>query len=153
MKAAPAPNFTYRLATILAGLAALIACRFARDPFRAPFIVPLWKHITRAVRRLQRALARLAAGRASRPSQPHASGPHLKPVLPTGRAWLVRALGSEAAAYASQIAFLLAEPEAADALARSAAAVRPTPPAWLRDPPPARTARPWWLPPRRLRSG
>jgi hypothetical protein len=28
-----------------------------------------------------------------------------------------------------------------------------TPPPWLRDPPPARTAHPWWLPPRRLRSG
>jgi hypothetical protein len=28
-----------------------------------------------------------------------------------------------------------------------------TPPPWLRDPPPARTAHPWWLPPRHLRSG
>jgi hypothetical protein len=101
----------------------------------------------------------------------------------------VAALGPDAAAYASQLKFLLAEPEAADALANSLAArrtlapirrmlglapprprrprprvkaspppppapvVRPTPPPWLRDPPPARGARPWWLPPRRLRTG
>ncbi len=186
----PAPDFAYRLGVILAGLAALIARRFVCDSFHAPFIRPLWTHITRAARRLERAFARLAASLPSRPraANPH-SGPHSKPAFPTRRGWLVAALGPDAAAYASQLKFLLAEPEAADALANSLAArrtlapirrmlglapprprrprprvkaspppppapvVRPTPPPWLRDPPPARGARPWWLPPRRLRSG
>jgi hypothetical protein len=168
-----APDFAARLGVILLALAALIARRFLRDPFRAPLIVPLWKHLTRATRHLDRAFARLAAGFSSRPRA-------AKP--------LVAALGPEAAAYASQIESLLAEPAAAAALAGSLAArrtlapirrmlglaasrprkrrprvrplpppapaaARPTPPPWLRDPPPSRTARPWWLPPRRHRSG
>ncbi|MDR3470813.1 MAG: hypothetical protein P4M09_03850, partial [Devosia sp.] len=55
-----APDFAHRLAGILAGLAALIARRFLRDPFHAPLIVPLWTHLTRAASRLERAFARLA---------------------------------------------------------------------------------------------
>jgi len=195
MQASPtlsrAPDFAARLGVILAGLAALVARRFLRDPFHAALIVPLWTHVTRAARRLDRAFARLAAGILPRPraASPHSGGPHSKPVFPTRRGWLVAALGSEAAAYASQLKFLLAEPEAADALANSlaarrtlapirrmlglvaprprrprvrvrpqpppapVAAPRPIPPPWLRDPPPCRAGRPWWLPPRRLRSG
>jgi hypothetical protein len=186
-----APDFAHRLAGILAGLAALIARRFLSDPFRAALILPLWTHLSRAARRLNRAFARLAAAHAPapKPRRRHPGGPHLTPALPTGRGWLVAALGPEAAAYASQIESLLAEPAAADALVRSlaarrtlapirrmlgltpprprrvrprvrtqpppapAVAPRPTPPPWLRDPPPSRAARPWWLPPRRLRSG
>jgi hypothetical protein len=195
MQASPtlsrAPDFAQRLGAILASLAALVARRFLRDPFRAALIVPLWTHLTRAARRLDRAFAHLAAAhvQAPKPSRPRPGGSHLKPALPTRRGWLVAALGPEAAAYASQIESLLAEPAAADALARSlaarrtlapirrmlglvpprprrprvrarpqpppppAAAPRPTPPSWLRDPPPTRSGRPWWLPPRRLRSG
>jgi hypothetical protein len=195
MQASPtlsrAPDFAQRLGAILASLAALVARRFLRDPFRAALIVPLWTHLTRAARRLDRAFAHLAAAHvpAPKPSRPRPGGSHLKPALPTRRGWLVAALGPEAAAYASQIESLLAEPAAADALARSlaarrtlapirrmlglvpprprrprvrarpqpppppAAAPRPTPPSWLRDPPPTRSGRPWWLPPRRLRSG
>jgi hypothetical protein len=185
------PDFARRLGGILLGLAALIARRFLRDPFRAPLIVPLWTHLTRATRRLTRAFARLAAGFSPRPraARSHSGGPHSKPAFPTRRGWLVAALGPEAAVYASQLKFLLAEPEAADALANSlaarrtlapirrmlgltpprprrprvrvrplpppapAAAPRPTPPPWLRDAPSRPGARPWWLPPRRLRSG
>ena len=190
MPASPStPDFAHRLGAILLALAALVASRLLRDPFRAPLIVPLWKHLTRAARRLNRTFARLATSLPSRPraAKPHAAGPHLKPALPTRRGWLVAAIGPEAAACASQIESLLAEPEGADALARSLAArrtlapirrmlglvaprrrqprprvpappppapaaVRPTPPLWLRDAPPS-AARPWWLPPRRLRSG
>jgi hypothetical protein len=186
-----APDFAARLGVILAGLAALIARRFLRDPFRAPLIVPLWKRLTSATHRLDRAFARLAAGFSPRPrvASPHPGGPHSKPAFPTRRGWLVAALGPEAAAYASQLKVLLAEPAAADALANSlaarrtlapirrmlglvaprtrrprvrvrplpppapAAAPRPTPPPWLRDAPSRPGARPWWLPPRRLRSG
>jgi hypothetical protein len=130
MQASPtlsrAPDFAARLGVILAGLAALIARRFLRDPFRAALIVPLWTYLTRAARRLDRAFGRLAAGFSPRPraAKPHPSRPHLKPPFPTRRGWLVAALGSEAAAYASQIESLLAEPAAADALAGSLAARR-----------------------------
>jgi hypothetical protein len=130
MKANPtlsrAPDFAARLGVILAGLAALVACRLLRDPFRAALVVPLWTHLTRAARRLTRAFACLAAGLSPRPrvARPRASRPHLKPALPTRRGWLVVALGAEAAAYASQIESLLAEPAAADALANSLAARR-----------------------------
>jgi hypothetical protein len=186
-----APDFAQRLGAILAGLAALIARRFLRDPFRAALILPLWTHLSRAARRLNCAFARLAAGLPPRPraAKPHLSGPHRRPALPTRRGWLAAALGPEAAAYACQIESLLAEPAVADALARSLAArrtlapirrmlglaaprprrprararpqaappapavARPTPPPWLRDPPPSRAVRPWWLPPPRLRSG
>jgi hypothetical protein len=120
------PDFARRLAGILLGLAALIARRFLADPFRAPLIVPLWKHLTRAARRLDRAFARLAAALPPRPraAKPHPGGAHSKPAFPTRRGWLVAALGPEAAACASQIEALLAEPAAADALARSLAAHR-----------------------------
>jgi len=184
-----APDFAQRLGAILAGLAALVARHFLRDPFRAPLILPLWTHLSRAARRLNCAFARLAAGFSPRPrvAKPRASGPHRRPAFPTRRGWLAAALGPEAAAYASQIESLLAEPAAADALARSLAArrtlapirrmlglaaprprrprarvrpqpppapaARPVPPPWLRDPPPSRATRPWWLPPPRLRSG
>jgi hypothetical protein len=128
MKASPtpfrAPDFAARLGVILAGLAALVARRFLRDPFHAALIVPLWTHITRAARRLNHAFARLAAGRAPRPRRPHPAGPYRRPAFPTRRGWLVVALGAEAAAYASQLASLLAEPAAADALADSLAARR-----------------------------
>ncbi len=184
-----APDFARRLGAILAGLAALVARRFLRDPFRAHLILPLWTHLSRAARRLNRAFARLAAGLPLRPraAKPHPASPRRAPAsgLPTRPGWLVAALGPEAAAYASQIESLLAEPAAADALARSlaarrtlapirrmlglaaprlrvrvrpqsrpaTAAARPAPPPWLRNAASTQAARPWWLPPRRLRSG
>ncbi len=186
-----APDFARRLGVILAGLAALVARRFLRDPFRAALVVPLWTHLTHAARRLNRAFARLAAARAPRPRRPRASGPRRAPTFPTRRGWLVAALGSEAASYATQIESLLAEPTAAAALARSLAArrtlapirrmlgltpprprqrrvrarARPQPPPPPHSSPrplreglgegfaPPQAARPWWLPPRCLRSG
>jgi len=166
-----APDFAHRLGAILAGLAALIARSFLRDPFRAPLILPLWTHLNRAARRLNRAFARLAAGLPSRPraAKPRASGPHSKPAFPTRRGWLAAALGPEAAAYASQIESLLAEPAAADALARSLAARRtlapirrmlglvaprprrPSRPRVRPQPPPAPVAAPRPIPPPWLR--
>ena len=171
MQASPtlsAPDFARRLAVILAGLAALIARRFLRDAFRASLILPLWTHLTRAARRLECAFARLAAGFPPRPraAKSRASGPHRRPVLPTRRGWLVATLGPEAAAYASQIAAVLAEPAAADALARSLAARRtlapirrmlglaaphPRPPRVRPQPPPALVAAPRPTPPPWLR--
>jgi hypothetical protein len=111
---------------IMTALAALIARRLLRHPRYAALIVPLWNRINRAARRFARLMARVAAGK---PSQPHRSGrpgcPHRgADRLPTGRAWLVIALGHEAAGYASQLAALLAEPGAAELLAQAPTAGR-----------------------------
>ncbi len=108
---------------ILRNLAALIARRFLHDPRLAALIIPLWRHLTRAARRLDSLRARLAAGPLP-PPRPHASnhsGPRHKSPFPTTSAWLIRALGAEAAAYAAQLEALLADPAAADLLACAAA--------------------------------
>jgi hypothetical protein len=120
------PDFTRRLGVILACLVALIAQRFLRDPFHVALNVPLGTFIKLAAQRLDLAFTRFAAGILPRPraARPHAGGPHAKRVFPTRRGWLTAALGSEAAAYACQLEHLLAEPEAAAALAGSLTARR-----------------------------
>ena len=162
------PNPAAAVGVILRDLAALIARRFLNHPLRAAFIIPLWRYLTRAAHRLDRLLARRAAGPLPppRPRTPHPGGPRRKPGFPTGHAWLIRALGPEAAAYAAQLEALLARPEAADLLAHPAARrilapIRrmlgllpprkaPAAPPRTRAP---RPSRPWWLPPPHLRSG
>ena len=108
---------------ILRNLAALIACRLLNHKQHAALTIPLWQHLTRAALRLDRLLARLAAGPMAppRPRVSNHSGPHNRPKFPTTSGWLIRALGAEAAIYAAQIEALLAEPEAADLLACTAA--------------------------------
>ena len=121
--AAPPHGLAPGLCAILRGLAALVARRFLHDPLRAVLIIPLWHLFNRAARRLDRLLGRLAAGPLPppKPRTRRHSRPRRKPVYPTTRAWLIRALGPEAAAYASQLQALLAEPAAADLLASTAA--------------------------------
>ena len=179
------PTLAPRLGVILRNLAALIARRFLHDPRCVVFIVPLWRHLTRAAQRLDNLLARLAAGPLPPPvprsRKPRQGGPRPKPQFPTTRAWLIRALGAEAAACASQLETLLAEPEAAALLAnpaarRTLAPIRrmlglvpprprrasaaaaappprpaPIPPHRSLDPLPKRPRRPWWLPRRHPR--
>ena len=200
----PAPSVGVpSLGGILRDLAALIARRFLHDPRLAVLIIPLWQHLTRAASRLDRLRARLAAGPIPppRPRTTNHSGPKRKSPFPTTSAWLIRALGPEAAAYAAQLASLLANSAAADLLActaarRTLAPIRrmlgippahkprpitpasaalaslpplpsaPPPSAPPRRPPPrpapiphhptidprpAKSRRPWWLPPPRLR--
>ena len=178
------PNPAASLGVILRSLAALVARRFLAHPRHVVFIIPLWRHLTRAAGRLETLIARLAAGPLPppRPRAPHQGGAHRKPEFPTGRAWLIRALGPEAAVHAAQLEALLARPEAADLLANPTAArilapIRcmlgqvpprqrkprppapkaplppPIPPHQNLDPPPNRPRRPWWLPPPHLRSG
>ncbi len=108
---------------ILRTLAALIARRFLNHPLLAALIIPLWRHLTRAAARLDRLRARLAAGPLPppRPRATNHSGPRRKSPFPTARAWLIRALGAEAAACAAQLQALLADPAAADLLACTAA--------------------------------
>jgi hypothetical protein len=117
------PNLAPSLGVILRNLAALIARRFLHDSFHAALIIPLWQHLTRAARRLDRLLARLAAGPMPppRPRASNHSGPRRKSAFPTTHAWLIRALGAEAAACAAQLEALLADPAAADLLACTAA--------------------------------
>jgi len=120
-----APDFARRVGLIIAALAALVARRFLREPRLVALIVPLWTRLNRTARRFERLMARLAAGRLPRPRRSGRGGPHRRgAALPTGRGWLVRALGHEAAGCASQLEHLLAEPGVADLLAAVPAAGR-----------------------------
>jgi hypothetical protein len=124
-----APDFARRLGLILATLTALIARRFPREPALAALVVPLWRRLTRAARRFERLMARLAAGTLPKPRAPSSASPgrgdhRSVDVLPTGKGWLVRALGPEAAACATQLQALLAERGAAELLALAPAARR-----------------------------
>jgi hypothetical protein len=120
-----APDLARRVGLILATLAALIARRFLRQPRFAALIVPLWTRINRAARRFERLMTRLAAGRLPKPRASGHGGPHRSAeTLPTGRGWLVAALGPEAAACATQLQALLAEPGAAELLALAPTAQR-----------------------------
>ena len=119
-----APSFGgANFGVILRNLAALVARRFLHDPRLAALIIPLWQQLTRAAARLDRLLARLAAGPIPppRPRATNHSGPHRRSPFPTTNAWLIRALGAEAAACAAQLEALLADPAAADLLACTAA--------------------------------
>ena len=129
---------------ILRDLAALIARRFLHDPRLAVLIIPLWQHLTRAASRLDRLRARLAAGPIPppRPRATNHSGPKRKSPFPTTSAWLIRALGPEAAAYAAQLASLLADSAAADLLACTAARRTLAPIRRMLGIPPARPPRP-----------
>jgi hypothetical protein len=123
-----APDLARRVALIVAGLAALVAHRFLRDPRLVSLIVPLWTRLTRTARRFDHLMARLAANRLPKLRPPRLRRP--KPgtaqatPLPTGHGWLIRALPQEAAVYAAQLESLLAEPGVADLLAASPAAGR-----------------------------
>ena len=105
------PNLAPSLGVILRNLAALIARRFLHHPLHAALTIPLWQHLTQAALRLDRLRARLAAGSLPppRPRASNHSGPRHRSPFPTKNAWLIRALGTEAAAYATQLEALLAE--------------------------------------------
>ena len=117
---AVAPEVVCRLALILAGLAAVVARRFLREPKLVGLIIPLWSWLSRSARRFERAVTRpvvrvpavvrvrrVAARAVAVPSG--IATPLVR--LPSRKAWLVRALGWEAAAYGSQLSHLLGEPE------------------------------------------
>ena len=129
---------------ILRTLAALIARRFLHDRLHAALIIPLWQHLTRAALRLDRLLVRLAAGPLPppRPRANNRSGPKHRPAFPIKSAWLIRALGAEGALYAAQLEALLADPEAADLLACTAARRTLAPIRRMLGLPPAQPSRP-----------
>ena len=120
-----AADFARRFAIILAALAALIARRCLREPRLLLLGVPLWNRLNRTARRFERLIARLAAGRLPKPRAPgRRGGPRRADPLPTGKGWLIRVLGYEAAGYASQLQALLTEPGAAGLLAQVPTAQR-----------------------------
>lgn len=127
-----APGIASRLGAILVPLAALLARAFLRNPRRVALIVPLCGYINRIARRFNRLAIGLAAGagpRHSRPGRPgrtRAAAPRAP--FPPAHGWLVADLRHEAVAYASQLAFLLAQPDAAALVAhcpRAASLLRP----------------------------
>ena len=120
---ATAPGLARQLGVILAALAALVARAFLRDPARVALIIPLWTRLTRAARRFDRLMSRLAVGTPSKPRQPGRSGSRPVP-LPSGNGWLRAALRHEGAACATQLEHLLAEPETAALLAQFPQAAR-----------------------------
>ena len=143
-----APDFARQFGLIMAALAALVASRFLRQARLVPLIIPLWNRITRAARRLERLMARVAAGKLPQPGAPTSAspraaaaaatpdapakaprrgGPHSN-VLPRGVFWLLRVLGYEAAGLASQLEALLAEAAAVELLAAVPAVGRITRP-------------------------
>jgi hypothetical protein len=118
-----APDLARRVGLILAALADLIARRFLRDPRLVLLIIPFCTRLKRAARRFERLMVGLAAGTPPRPHRSGPGGPH-RSMLPTGRGWLIRVLGYEAAGYASQLQALPAEPAAAELLALAPTAGR-----------------------------
>ena len=108
-----APDLVQRLGWIVAGLAAVVARRFLRDPKFFALIIPLWSGLGRSGRRFGRVKVQpVAVPAVVRAVMPRVARARVVKVrLPSGRGWLVRALGYEAAGYGSQLAALLAEPE------------------------------------------
>ena len=103
-----------RLGLIIVGLVALVARRFLRMPHLMGLTLALCARLGRAGRRFARAIARPGKARGAR--GPHADtsradGAQIRAVaLPSGRGWLVRELGWEAAGYGCQLEALIAEP-------------------------------------------
>ena len=106
-----APELARRFAWIMAGLGALIARRFLKMPHLSRFTVQLWNYLNRATRRFYRALTcKPAKVRAPRARGDRKDVERARPVaLPSGRGWIVRELGWEAAAYLGAMEVLLAE--------------------------------------------
>ena len=109
-----APELVRRLGWIVAGLAAVVARRFLKDPKFFALIIPLWSWLGRSGRRFGRVKVQPAVPVAVsvRAVTPLVAKVRTRGVrLPSRRGWLVRALGYEAAGYGCQLQALLAEPE------------------------------------------
>jgi hypothetical protein len=121
-----APALARRFAVIMAGLGALIARRFLKMRHLSGFTVRLWGYLNRAVRRFHRALTQKPGKvRAPRVRADRADAVRARVVaLPSGRGWIVRELGWEAAPYMAQLESLLAEVATRSALAGAPSAGR-----------------------------
>jgi len=144
-----------RFACIVASLCRAIAARGAAPALAGPLAALLWGRLHRLAARFAAIVARVAVGagpvvaRARRRPAPRPAPVSPRPRLPEGFGWLLRPV-PEAAAYASQLRHLLADPEvvalltAAPQLARllrplcRSLGIRPMPAL----PPPVRPQRP-----------
>ena len=117
-----APALARRFAMIMAGLGALIARRFVKMPHLTGFTLLLWGRLNRSVQRFYRALTIPAKARAPQARVERTRQMRLR--LPSGRGWIVRELGWEAAAYLLQLEALLAEMATQTALAKAPGAAR-----------------------------
>ena len=97
---------------MMAELAALVARRFLREPHLIGLVGPLWSWLNRCVQRFEQARPQRTALKApARTASARVATVTPKLRLPSGKAWLVRALGWEAAGYGSQLETVLGEPE------------------------------------------
>ena len=117
------PELARSLGLIVAGLAEVVARRFLRDPAFMGLIVPLWHWLHRSARRFGRIVVRHDAPRRHRTAYAR-TAPPTGVRLPRRKAWLVQALGYEAAGYGSQLEHLLSTPEMQAVLAAAPAARR-----------------------------
>ena len=100
---------------ILSGLLAVIAPIAAKERTRTAFLVRIWTHLARTIQRFEKLVAHWRAGTLPKPGKPRPgrpTRPRTTPRLPTGHAWLVRAVDHyNARAHASQLQHFLATPE------------------------------------------
>ncbi len=116
---ADAPELALRLVGILLAVAALVAARFLKDPRLVMMILPLWRKLRRAATRIERGFWPITRRRTSRAGRPGGAAPSVR--LPSGRNWLVRELGYEAAGLGAQLEHALASPAAQALLAATPA--------------------------------
>lgn len=124
----PPPAPADRLAGIIDLLCRSVAAQSAGGRLAGPLIILIWSRLRRIAGRFAGLAARFRAGklvrraatgrRPARPGRPQGKRP-----LPQGSAWLVR-LVPQAAAGASQLRYLLAEPEMAALIAAAPQARR-----------------------------
>lgn len=110
---------------ILTGLIAVIARGLLRNPLRVAIVLPLCTYLTRAGRRFNRAMERLATGTpfpAARAGS-HRGGPAPAP-LPSRHGWLLADLRHEAGHFHQRLATFLAQPDCAALLAACPQAAR-----------------------------
>jgi hypothetical protein len=123
---APAPSGPAdRFALVIAGLCRAIAARSAWHRLATPLLVLVWSRLGRTAARFAALAARVRAGTPSPSTAACRSGPSGPPPqrLPGNFAWLLRFV-PEAAASASQLQHLLADPDMAALLAAAPQAGR-----------------------------
>jgi len=128
---ASAPDFARRVGIIVATLREVVGLGFLDQPHLLRFGAPLWARLSRILERFQGLMDRLAAGRWPRQRRgphtggaPHPENLHRGDPWPTNPGWLMIVLGWERAGCRAQLEALLAEPAAAEILARVPAAER-----------------------------
>ena len=109
---ASAPELARRLGMILAGVVAVVARRFLREPKLMALTVPLCGWLGRTAQRFARAMTRPVVVRPARVGRKTGGvGTPAAARLPARKAWLLKALGWEVAVYGGYLQDLLAEPD------------------------------------------